>query len=107
MPYTVGFTLLHGPPRVVDFRSLDSGSLQLAARIDVVADPSLGESETVLEMPACEPIAVAAALGSPERPMDEHALSAKIRSLAGSDLDELVDDSMPARGVLERVIVAR
>jgi 2-methylcitrate dehydratase PrpD len=100
IPYTTTFTLLRGPPTVADFRRLDDEAVALAGAVEVRADEALGESGAVLEADGLQPVRVAAALGSPERPMDEAALAEKVRSLAGDTLDGAVDPDRPAREVL-------
>jgi 2-methylcitrate dehydratase PrpD len=102
IPYLTAFTLLHGPPRVESFAGVDAGARAVAAeRLSVRTDPALLESEAVLEAGG-EPVArVETALGSPGRPMDAAALAAKVRDLAGTRLDGLLDDdATPARQVV-------
>jgi 2-methylcitrate dehydratase PrpD len=99
IPYLTAFTLLHGPPRVESFAAVDEAARALAReRIGVRTDAALLESEAVLEADG-EPLArVQTALGSPGRPMDAAALAAKVRDLAGSRLDGVLDDdAAPAR----------
>src|SRR5205085_3768023 len=69
IPYTVALTVLHGPPAVDDFRALDPDAARLASRIQVRPDPSLIESEAVLEADR-RAFRVEAARGSPARPMN-------------------------------------
>ncbi|MFN2545415.1 MAG: MmgE/PrpD family protein [Actinomycetota bacterium] len=107
IPYTVAFTALHGPPGVEDFRRLDDDAVRLASRIEVTPDSHLAESEAIVEGNGVEPIRVRAALGSPQRPMSEDALRSKVISLAGDGLDALVVDDVPARKVLDAVMVRR
>jgi 2-methylcitrate dehydratase PrpD len=103
IPYLTAFTLLHGPPRVKSFAAVDPDAQALARdRIRVRTADSLRESEARMEAGGVELARVEAALGSPERPMDEAALAAKIRDLAGDRLDGMLDDpDRPAREVLE------
>jgi 2-methylcitrate dehydratase PrpD len=102
IPYLVAFTLLHGAPRVESFAGVDAEARELAAtRVSVRTDAALGESEARLEGGG-DRLTVEAALGSPIRPMTEEGLTAKVRDLAGSRLDGVLDDpSTPARAVLE------
>jgi 2-methylcitrate dehydratase PrpD len=100
IPYTTAFAMLHGPPGVESFRRLDPDALRLTARVEVVPDEGFGQSAAELRVDGHEPIRVEAALGSPQRPMDDSALRAKVRSLTGQDLADLFDDSTPARDVL-------
>jgi 2-methylcitrate dehydratase PrpD len=98
IPYTVAYTLLHGPPGLDGFGSVDSEALALAARrVEVRTDSSLLESEARLEAGGREVGRVEAALGSPARPMTPEQLAAKVRSLAGGRLDGALEDpSLPA-----------
>ena len=105
IPYTTAFTLLHGPPGVADFRVLDDEALRLSKGVEVRADPALDESEAVMEGDCIEPVRVRSPLGSPERPMDGAALRAKIRSLAGDDLERLFLDGLHAAALVHAVIV--
>jgi 2-methylcitrate dehydratase PrpD len=101
IPYLTAFTLLHGAPRVESFATVDAEARALALeRISVRADRALLESEAVLEAGG-EPVArIETALGSPGRPMDAGALTAKVRDLAGARLDGVLDaDTAPARDV--------
>jgi 2-methylcitrate dehydratase PrpD len=106
IPYLTAFTLLHGPPRVESFAAVDPDARALAAdRIVVRTSDSLRESEAVMEVDGRELARVEAALGSPERPMDDPALAAKIRDLAGDHLDGALDDpDRPARDLLAALI---
>jgi 2-methylcitrate dehydratase PrpD len=101
IPYLVAFTLLHGPPTVASFDGVDGEARALAEGIAVRTDPSLRESEACLEAGGVELSRVQAALGSPWRPMDEAQLAGKVRSLAGSRLDGVLDDpGRPAADLL-------
>ncbi|HEV7363626.1 MAG TPA: MmgE/PrpD family protein [Solirubrobacteraceae bacterium] len=94
IPYTVAFTLLHGPPTVDAFAAVEPAARALArARVRVETDPALAESEAVLRLDGAEAARVRTALGSPERPMDAAQLAAKVRNLAGDRLDGVLDDS--------------
>jgi 2-methylcitrate dehydratase PrpD len=102
IPYTVAFTLLHGVPAVESFAGVDAGARTLAARIEVQVDDTLEQSEAVLNWAgeaAPIEIRVDAARGSPQHPMTDEQLSAKVRSLAGSRLDGALED--PARPAAE------
>lgn len=104
IPYLTAYTLLHGEPRVESFAAVDADARALASRISVRTDESLGQSEARLVAAGRELARVEAALGSPARPMDEHALAAKVRSLAGDRLDGALDDpARPARELLDAV----
>jgi 2-methylcitrate dehydratase PrpD len=92
IPYLTAYSLLHGPPRLAAFDAVDEAARALAHRIELRTDDTLLESEAVLEAGGERAGHVGAALGSPARPMDEAALRAKLRELAGSRLDGALDD---------------
>ncbi|HKP90234.1 MAG TPA: hypothetical protein VJT75_09695, partial [Thermoleophilaceae bacterium] len=92
IPYLTAFTLLQGPPGVSSFGAVDPEARALGARVAVATDDALAESEAVLTAAGHEVARVAAALGSPARPMDDAQLAAKVRDLAGSSLDGALDD---------------
>jgi 2-methylcitrate dehydratase PrpD len=92
IPYLTAYSLLHGPPRLAAFDAVDEAARALAHRIELRTDDTLLESEAVLEAGGERAGHVEAALGSPARPMDEAALRAKLRELAGSRLDGALDD---------------
>jgi 2-methylcitrate dehydratase PrpD len=106
IPYLVAFALLRGTPRVASFAAVDASARALASeRVRVRVDASLLESEAVLMAGGEEVARVAAALGSPARPMDERALASKVRDLAGGRLDGLLEDAAaPAELVLNATI---
>jgi 2-methylcitrate dehydratase PrpD len=99
IPYLTAFALAHGPPKVDDFDHVVPQVRERAGAIEVRTDPSLLESEAVLVGESGAEERVEAALGSPARPMDRSALAAKVRSLAGSRLQGILDD--PNRPVEE------
>jgi 2-methylcitrate dehydratase PrpD len=102
IPYLTAFTLLHGPPRVESFDAVDPDACDLAEGITVRADPGLLESECVLDEDGQEVARVEAALGSPQRPMDQNALRQKVSELAGEPLADALDDlDRPAAELLE------
>ena len=104
LPYAAAYALLHGPPGVESFRSVDPEAASLAARIGVRTDESLAQSEAVLYGGDEELARVEAALGSPARPMSEAQLAAKVRGLAGDRLDGALDDpSRPAGQLLSAI----
>jgi 2-methylcitrate dehydratase PrpD len=105
IPYTVAFTLLHGPPTVDAFAAVEPAARALArARVRVATDPALAESEAVLRLDGAEAARVTTALGSPERPMDAAQLAAKVRNLAGDRLEGALGD--PARPAAELLAAA-
>jgi 2-methylcitrate dehydratase PrpD len=104
IPYTTAYTLLHGGPRVDAFDALDDDARTLAARIEVRTDRALGESEFALLAGGEELARVDAARGSPEHPMTAEELRAKVRDLAGTRLDGVLDDvARPAAELLANV----
>jgi 2-methylcitrate dehydratase PrpD len=101
IPYTTAYTLLYGPPVVESFAAVDPDAVERARTIEVRADPSLLESECVLGDGEEELARVRAALGSPEKPMDESSLRAKVEDLAGAELAAALDDlDRPAADLL-------
>jgi 2-methylcitrate dehydratase PrpD len=100
IPYLTAFTLLRHPPRVDSFGSVDAEARALGARIAVRSDSTLAESEAVLTAAGHEVARVAAALGSPSRPMDAAQLAAKMRDLAGDSLDGALSPERPAADLL-------
>ena len=104
IPYTVAFTVLHGAPDVAAFAGVDAAVRELASRISIEIDDELRQSEAVLVWrrgPSASPIEIRvdAARGSPEHPLSDEQLAAKVRSLAGSRLEGVLDD--PARPAAE------
>jgi 2-methylcitrate dehydratase PrpD len=101
IPYLTAFTLLHGAPRVRDFRGVDEEARRAAAeRVEVSADPGLLESEAILEADGAE-VRVEAAQGSPGRPLAPELHAAKLHDLAGDRLEGVLDDpDRPARDLL-------
>lgn len=92
IPYCVALTLLDGPPAIASFREVDPRVATFAAeRVRVRPDGDLAESEALLTADG-QDIRIAAALGSPERPMDTQALAAKVHALSGDRLDGVLDD---------------
>jgi 2-methylcitrate dehydratase PrpD len=104
IPYLTAYALLHGGPTVESFAGVDAEARALAARVVLRADDGLRESEAVLSAGGEELVRVSAALGSPERPMDEGALREKVQALAGDRLDGALDDpDRPAAELLDRL----
>lgn len=104
IPYLTAFGLAHGLPRVGDLADVDPLVRDRAGSVEVRTDPSLLESEARLVAEGGAEDRVQAAIGSPARPMDRSALAAKVRSLAGSRLDGILDD--PTRPVKDVLIAA-
>jgi 2-methylcitrate dehydratase PrpD len=101
IPYTVAYTLLHGPPvEPACFQAVDAEARQLAATgVSVRLDDSLPETGAVLALGSDELARVRWARGSPANPMSEEKLGAKVRRLAGTRLDGVLDD--PTRAATE------
>jgi 2-methylcitrate dehydratase PrpD len=99
IPYLTAFTLLHGTPGLGSFATVDGAAAEFAGRVGVRPEPSLAESEAVLEVDTEEISRVRAARGSPQRPLDDAGLAAKRRALAADRLDGALDD--PARPVAD------
>jgi 2-methylcitrate dehydratase PrpD len=100
IPYTVAYTLLHGPPAEPSvFDGVDrEAQLLSAGRIAVRLDDSLAETAARLELDGEELAFVEAAGGSPARPMTGEQLTAKVKRLTGDRLDGVLEAS--AREVL-------
>lgn len=95
IPYLTAFGILRGAPRLDDFASIDDEVRRLARRIEVHTAPSLDEPEAILDWTENGRqirSRVEAALGSPQRPMDEAQLARKVHELAGDRFDGLLDD---------------
>jgi 2-methylcitrate dehydratase PrpD len=102
IPYTVAFTLLHGPPSASDFARVDSGAQQVASDVRVTTDARLLESEARVKGRDGFEARVDAALGSPLRPMTAEQLREKVALLAGSALDGVLDDpNEPAKVLVD------
>jgi 2-methylcitrate dehydratase PrpD len=101
IPYLAAFTLLHGPPGVDSFGDVDPQARGLAREgVRVRVDGALLESEALLDAEGGG-FRVEAALGSPQRPMDDEALATKVRALAGGRVDGALDDlDRPAADLL-------
>ena len=105
LPYLVAYTLLRGEPSAASFAAVDDQARALAAdRITVRTDQTLGETEAVLEPAGGPVVRVAHSLGSPERPMTQEQLAAKVEDLAGRRLAGALDD--PDRPVADVLAAA-
>jgi 2-methylcitrate dehydratase PrpD len=101
IPYLVAFTLGRGAPGLGDFDGVDSEAATAAGRIAVHTDDTVAESAAILEIEG-RSWAVQVARGSPQRPLTEDEVKAKVRSLVGTRLDGALDDpTNPARSVVE------
>jgi 2-methylcitrate dehydratase PrpD len=92
IPYCVAHTLIHGPPRVRDFISLDTVVRDRSRLISVAIDESLPEFGAVLSSEGHELARVDYPRGAPERPLTEAELTAKVEDLAGQRLRGVFDD---------------
>jgi 2-methylcitrate dehydratase PrpD len=98
--YLTAYTLRHGTPSLASFEGVEAETRRHAGGIEVRTDRSLLQSEARLSAGGEEIARVEAALGSPQRPMDTDALSAKVVDLAGDRLDGVLDDlDRPAAAV--------
>jgi 2-methylcitrate dehydratase PrpD len=106
IPYLAAYALLHGPPGVDSFATVDPDVLALAGhRVTVHADATLLESEARLLAGGGELVRVEAARGSPQRPLGPDELAGKVTVLAGNRLDGALDDlSRPAAELLEAAL---
>jgi 2-methylcitrate dehydratase PrpD len=96
IPYLTALALRRGTPVLGSFAEVDAEVRADARAIRVRTDDTLRESEArLVDADGLEIAKVDAALGSPERPMTAEQLVAKVRGLAGTALDGLLDD--PAR----------
>jgi 2-methylcitrate dehydratase PrpD len=101
IPYTVALTLLHGPPTVDAFSAVKEDVRALARDITVTTTDRVAESEAIMETDGLTR-RVTAALGSPARPMSKDQLRRKVHSLAGPELDGILDDvELPAKVLVE------
>ena len=101
IPYCVAHTLLHGPPGVRDFVSIDDRVRERSRMVGVDVDPSLPEFGAVLIAGGAEIARVPCPRGAPERPAEASDLAAKLWDLAGERLDGILDDpGVPAATVL-------
>ncbi len=92
IPYCVAHTLIHGPPRVRDFGSIDPAARDGSKLVSVVVDGSLPEFGAVLTVEGHELARVRCPRGAPERPVAADELAAKVADLAGDRLHGVLDD---------------
>ncbi|HVP03534.1 MAG TPA: MmgE/PrpD family protein [Solirubrobacteraceae bacterium] len=103
IPYLTAFALVRGAPDVEGLAAVDEEVSAFATeRVRIVEDPALGESEARLEDGDGGLLsAVRSSMGSPQRPLTEAQLAAKVRRLAGDRLHgALRDDRAPAAELL-------
>jgi len=102
IPYCVAHTLLHGPPSVRDFASIDAATRDRSQLVEVTVDRSLPEFGAVLTVAGRELARVPCPRGAPERPVAPSELAAKVEDLAGDRLDDVLADlGAPAAAALE------
>jgi 2-methylcitrate dehydratase PrpD len=101
IPYLTAYTLMHGPPTVESFDAVDPDVVERARTIEIRSEPDQLESEFALYDGGSEIARIEAALGSPQRPMDDDALAEKMRGLTGEPPSRL-DPDEPARELLSR-----
>ena len=101
IPYLTAYTLMHGSPTVESFDGVDPDVVERARTIEIRSEPDQLESEFALYDGGSEIARIEAALGSPQRPMDEEALADKVRGLTGEQPSRL-DPDEPARELLSR-----
>lgn len=92
IPYCTALTLSIGPPRPESFAAVDQTIVEAAKRVRVVADADLAESEAVLTADGRE-IRIEAAVGSPQRPLQDRAMKHKLADLGASHLVGILEDS--------------
>jgi 2-methylcitrate dehydratase PrpD len=97
IPYCVAFTLLHGPPTVADFLSIDPAAVSGSGSVSVRVERSMPDWGSALIEDGRELIRVPCPRGAPERPIGEVELVDKVRALAGEGLlDAIADLDAPA-----------
>jgi 2-methylcitrate dehydratase PrpD len=101
IPYCVAHTILHGPPRVGDFESIDGRVANRAAEVSVSVDDSLPQWGAVVGSPGRPPVRVDSPRGTPDRPLSRSELASKVADLAGERLLVALRDLQgPAAGAL-------
>jgi len=92
IPYCVAHTLMHGPPRLRDFSSIDPEVRERSRQVSVSVDRSLPEFGAVLAVADREPVRVDCPRGAPGRPVEAGELQAKITELVSDGLEGVLDD---------------
>jgi 2-methylcitrate dehydratase PrpD len=92
IPYCVAHTLMHGPPRLRDFSSIDPEARERSRQVSVSVDRSLPEFGAVLAVADLEPVRVDCPRGAPGRPAEAGELQAKITELVSDHLEGVLDD---------------
>ena len=110
--YCTALGIVRGHPTRADFAEVDAATRALAARIDVRTDDSLRESEAHLRWQGTDGRVIEtmtdAAVGSPDHPMDDRQLQAKLADLSAEHLPGLlVDPDADAAALAELLATAR
>jgi 2-methylcitrate dehydratase PrpD len=92
IPYCVAHTLIHAPPRLHDFASIDTAVCDGSRLVSVALDRSLPEFGAVLSVAGRELARVRCPRGAPERPVAAADLAAKVADLAGDRLHGVFED---------------
>jgi 2-methylcitrate dehydratase PrpD len=92
IPYCVAHTLLHGPPGVGDFASIELSACDGSRMVRVAVDTTLPEFGAVLVRHGCELARVECPRGAPARPVTPAELAAKVADLCGDRLRGSLDD---------------
>jgi 2-methylcitrate dehydratase PrpD len=101
IPYCVAHTLIHGPPGVRAFTSVDAAARNRSRLVSVDVDGALPEFGAVLSIAGRELARVACPRGAPERPVAASELAAKVAELAGDRLVAVLADlNAPAAAAL-------
>ena len=94
--YCTALAIFRGHPRLADFEQVNDDVRVLARQIEVRTDETLLESEAHLEWTHADGTSTqtgtTAAVGSPEQPMDDEQLLAKLADLEAAHLVDLVAD---------------
>jgi 2-methylcitrate dehydratase PrpD len=101
IPYLTAYTMMYGPPNVESFDAVDPEVVERARTVEIRSERDQLPSEFALYDGQSEIARIEAALGSPQRPMDAHALAEKVRNLTGEGPSRL-DPDEPARQLLSR-----
>lgn len=108
--YCTALGIVRGHPTRADFIDVDGATRSLAGRIEVRTDDSLLESEAHLRWEAADgqviEVVTKAAVGSPDQPMDDDQLRAKLADLDAEHLPELFVDLEAEAAGLAKVLAS-
>jgi 2-methylcitrate dehydratase PrpD len=90
--YCAAHTLIHGPPRVRDFASLDDTVRERSKLVSVRVDRELPLFGAVLRAAGRELARIDCPRGAPDQPLTKGELAAKVADLAGDRLLNVLDD---------------